>query len=775
MSANNICKKIPVRSKRYLLYAAMLGLVFGGYIGALAIIHSFFKYDPEIFMIINSLAIVFAAVGFAPLEKALQQWTDNVFYKKRAGYHETLKALLTKMIACLDLKQLTKLIVDTIYNEVKVDSLAMYIKDENKNCFVLKNQRYRKGLSCQTIGLENELVSYFQNNNNVIIREKINRRHSIKQILIAKKIAVIVPFYEEKNLAGFLLLGEKLSGEPYLKEDINLLDSIGRQALIGLQNARLYEATQDKLKEQISLLEVGRLISSTLDFKKVINDIIKIVVDIAAVDRGILFLYDDKKKQLCSVVGYGASAKKDMEGIVLKVGDSVLGRIFKEGKPVYVPQVTRNTDYVRRLGAKAYLALPMKAKDKVIGLLAIDNVKSKKPLTNLNKEFLATLAGQLAVAIDNARLYDDAKRKVKELSSLNRDILKLQAHNENMLKTLPSGVLSFDNAGKIKSFNPMAELITGLKLLEVSNKNYRELWNNFPRLLAAFSTECSNKEILFKDHKGKKKPLNISTKKLIDKSGRKIGMLSVVTDMTNIKELETQVRRSDRVSVLGTMVAGIAHEIKNPLTSMKLFVQLMEENQQNPNFWREYGAIISGEVLRLEEIVENFLGFARVKDSNMEIKNIKILIEHVYRLVKTQSTQENVEVLLDLAEGLYVNADEQKMMQVFLNLILNAVQSMPAGIKNKGRVVVAADIDSEENQVVINIIDNGIGISEENLEKLWTPFFTTKQKGNGLGLSIVHKIIEEHAGAIAVESKIGRGTVFTIKLPLVAKKIKALA
>jgi signal transduction histidine kinase len=243
-------------------------------------------------------------------------------------------------------------------------------------------------------------------------------------------------------------------------------------------------------------------------------------------------------------------------------------------------------------------------------------------------------------------------------------------------------------------------------------------------------------------------------------------MLSVLTDISELKMLEQQVRRSDRVSALGTMVAGVAHEIKNPLTSMKMFVQLMEEHKHDKNFWEEYGSIIATEVERLETIIEDFLGFARTPEVNIKPVCLKDIVNKVFQLVKTQSRKENVDIAMNIEEDMAINCDTQKIMQVFLNLILNAIQAMPQDRAEKGSVEFNARKDVANKKVAIQVKDNGIGISKENLDKLFTPFFTTKIKGNGLGLSIAHKIIEEHQGTIDVKSEIGKGTTFFISLPL---------
>jgi PAS domain S-box-containing protein len=749
------------------VYAAMIGLVVSGYLYIYYSIQSFFKYDPEIFIVISSLAIVIAAFGFAPLEKRLQVITDKVFFKRNTGYQDTIFKMIKEMVSCLDLEVFKKLIVDIIYNEMRVSGVAFYLRSADKRNYVLaKSKRFKNP---RQIVAGAPFIKLLQAEKKIIIKGQ-ERSTALAEILKTCPGEAIVPFFEKEELTGFIMIGAKLSGEDFYKDDIRLLETISHQCVIGLQNSRLHETSQVKIKELTTLLELSRIISSTLDSNEILHSVIKLVVNVIGVDRGILFLYDSKKDEIYSAAGYGAS-KKNILGITLPIKDSVLGRVFKAGKPVYIPHTTRKTEYVKRLGVKSYVVVPMKAKDKVIGLLTMDNAVSRRSLVNTNMDYLSLIAGQMAVAIENSKLYEDAKEKLRQLSQLNENIMQLQNYNQNILMTMPSAVISFDNTGKIKTFNNTAEVISGLSFDEVKDKTAKQLWRDNPSLLKALTQECSNVELSYQNKKEDTVTLNINTRVLKNTSSHKIGMISVLTDMSEIKMLEKQVRRSDRVTSLGTMVAGIAHEIKNPLTSLKLFIQLMEENKRDPNFWEEYGSVITAEVGRLEVIVENFLGFARTKEVDMRKVKVKDITDKVYQLVKAQCSKENVEVQVVVDDSFEVKADLHKMQQVFLNLILNAVQAMPKDRRHKGKIVLHAELDKTKDQVRIALVDNGTGIPKENLEKLFTPFFTTKQKGTGLGLSIVHKIIEEHDGTIQVESELGRGTVFYIVLPLLKEKV----
>ena len=392
-----------------------------------------------------------------------------------------------------------------------------------------------------------------------------------------------------------------------------------------------------KNKELLLLSEISQLIGSTLDIREIYGKLIKSVIRAIDIDRGILLIYNDQKKVLEAAAWSGVE-NKDVQGMSLPVADSVFGRIYKSGKPKLVPHTTNQTEYVQRLGADTYIAVPMKTREKFIGLLALDNAVSRRPLKNLNEDLLVAVAGQLAAAIENARLYEDAQEKVQELRHLNR------------------------------------------------------------------------------------------------------------------------------VASLGTMAAGVAHNIKNPLTAMKMAVQMAEMYADKQQFWAEHGAIIGEEIKRLEDTVENFLGFARKLEMQMQPVDLALLAGKVFDLLKVQARAAGVELSVDIPERIFILADPQTFRQVVVNLLLNALEAMPKD--RKGRVEISAAADSMKDMAVITVRDNGCGISPENQKKLFTPFFTTKTKGNGIGLADVHRIIEEHQGRIKVASELGKGTTFTIHVPL---------
>jgi signal transduction histidine kinase len=233
--------------------------------------------------------------------------------------------------------------------------------------------------------------------------------------------------------------------------------------------------------------------------------------------------------------------------------------------------------------------------------------------------------------------------------------------------------------------------------------------------------------------------------------------------MKQFQELKTtkdQLVQSEKLAALGTMAAGIAHEIRNPLTSLQLFSQMMAQRFDDHEFREKFTQIVPPEIERLNRIVNDLVSFAKPSKLLMEPAQIKEVLEKAIRLSEISFKKLNVKVIKEFNEVPPVTIDQQKIMQIFLNLLMNGAQAMQTG----GTLTVKTYINSMNGKVAIDVTDTGSGISPETLKKLFSPFFTTKEGGTGLGLAITRRIVEEHKGEIKVKSKVGEGTTFTVEL-----------
>ena len=278
-------------------------------------------------------------------------------------------------------------------------------------------------------------------------------------------------------------------------------------------------------------------------------------------------------------------------------------------------------------------------------------------------------------------------------------------------------------------------------------------------------------------------PVTLETTVLRGGNGEVIGAIATLKDMTLLRQMETQLVRSERFSALGEMAAGVAHEIKNPLNAIMGFSKRLSAKLEDPNL-KKYADIIAGEVVRMDGIVNDVLEYSRPDKVHKEPADANKLLEETTAFLGEKIAAAGIHLESSLNQELpKVPLDIPKVRQVLLNLILNALQAtapggklslktrlidglVPEAVGGKGEGALFQQLFLRQQMVALSVGDSGCGISKENLSKLFHPFFTTKITGTGLGLSICHKIIAAHGGALDVESEVGKGSVFTVYLPL---------
>ncbi len=236
--------------------------------------------------------------------------------------------------------------------------------------------------------------------------------------------------------------------------------------------------------------------------------------------------------------------------------------------------------------------------------------------------------------------------------------------------------------------------------------------------------------------------------------------------LRELRQIEQELVRKDRLAALGELSAGIAHEIRNPLGIIKSSAQILKKNAAGDDKVKELTSFIIDEVERLNRVVTNFLDFAKPQSLNREENSLSVIVEKSLRLLEPQIEQQEIKVLKHFKTGIpHVLSDAELLEQVFLNLVINAVEAMPRGGELRIELGETGSGGAGRNHALVKFSDTGAGIPEEIKNKIFNPFFSTKEQGTGLGLSIVHKIIELHEGQITVDSSPESGTAFTIKLP----------
>lgn len=347
-----------------------------------------------------------------------------------------------------------------------------------------------------------------------------------------------------------------------------------------------------------------------------------------------------------------------------------------------------------------------------------------------------------------------------------------------LIDTLPLGIIAVDSQGLITTFNPEAERITGQR-----DALGRVMKDALPGLWAVLSDsglleQDQPKELELRCVFGQERriPLAVTAAAIIAEDVRHAGHTFILRDLGEIRRLEAEIRRQDRLAALGNMAAGIAHEIRNPLGAIKGLARFFRESFEDDTQEARMADIMTQEVQRLDGVVGDLLELARPDTLNPVLSSPLALLERAQGLVQADMDAKGIRYSLDVSALPDVPLDPDRMTQVLLNLYLNSVQAMPHGGELRVRAWLdathtnGAELCEAGSSLIIEIQDTGEGIPKEKLSQIFSPYYTTKAHGTGLGLSLVHKIVEAHDGEIDVKSVPGQGSTFTLRLPLPVRR-----
>ncbi len=374
------------------------------------------------------------------------------------------------------------------------------------------------------------------------------------------------------------------------------------------------------------------------------------------------------------------------------------------------------------------------------------------------------------VALISGFLSEKLNRTRRALDERDRGLTALRAFHENVVRSMGSGLLTTDLEGNVLSFNAAAEAISGCLRGEVINEKWWKAfgWETTPILPRQIEERYGS--IRF-DKEGRKKNgtrllVGMTLSALKDDHGEQKGYVGTFQDLTKIREMEESIKLKERLAHLGEMAAGIAHEIRNPLASLSGSMQILNQELTLKDHQQKLMQIALNEAERLNHLISDFLTYARPRAPQRKETGLKHFLEEEVFLFKN-SASFSQEIRIDLTIGPFmkpVYLDQDLIKQVFWNLSLNAAEAMPNGGVLKIR---AGEESNKEGKSIWYILfeDNGVGIPEESIRKIFNPFYSTKDHGTGLGLSIVHRIVEEHGGKIAVNSRAGEGSRFKLIFP----------
>jgi two-component system, NtrC family, sensor kinase len=525
----------------------------------------------------------------------------------------------------------------------------------------------------------------------------------------------------------------------------------------------------EKYDYRLTLQDFGRTLSSTTELDLLLDSLIRRLKEVFWVERLAIFVEDrhqDSGFRIARTEGADREITLPPDFLsTLRAGSTANG-IMSVGS--MDNEIDENSQPVF-----SYF-VPCAARSRVVAVIALGRTTDGALLSSEDTRLLRAISGYVAVAIENALLLEDQAQRAEELA-------RLKEFSENIIESINVGVLVVNLAGRITNWNTALEEIYGLKreqaigqrvtevfqpdmlhgLLELMSRN--ELQKGEPVNIYKFrARSLSSRDLM----------LNISLAPLQSKTAEIEGTLIAIEDVTERVMLEEQLQQTDKLSSIGLLAAGVAHEVNTPLTGISSYSQMLMQQIPETDPRRQLLEKIYRQTSRASSIVNNLLNFSRVSDARFAPVDLNRVLDDTIQLLETQLRNTQIEVVRNYADNLPLTPGHAaKLQQVFMNLILNARDAMPQG----GQLEISTDFD--ETKVAINFRDTGIGITTEHLAKIYDPFFTTKQigKGTGLGLAVSYGIIRDHGGDIGVESKPGAGTLFRITLPLIHTRELAAA
>ena len=518
-----------------------------------------------------------------------------------------------------------------------------------------------------------------------------------------------------------------------------------------------------------TLVEFGRELSAETDLNKMLTAVVDRLSRTLLVDRMAIFLSSGEPEDsfhLAKSFGIQETGGIDLRFLSIDRPEVPLGHIFFENTH-HVPREAQSAqETIARLDLNYYI--PCRAQKSTVAVLGLGKTSAGDFLSSEDVELLETVAGYLAIAIQNSRLYASLEQKAAEYE-------RLKDFNENIVESINVGVLAVDLEDRIESWNSQMEVMYALPRYRALRRSIGEIFP--PEFLKEFSRVRQSPGIhnLYKFRllvpTGETRILNVAIAPLVTKKFHVAGRLIIIDDITERVELENQLSQADKLSSIGLLAAGVAHEVNTPLAVISSYAQMLSKQIQGDEKKSAVLERITRQTFRASEIVNNLLNFSRMGGSEFTEIDLNRVIQDTLSLLEHQFKTSRIRVEDRLATHLpHVQGNAGRLQQVFLNLFLNAKDAMPQG----GTLRVATS-NGEGVRVVVS--DSGTGIAQEHIHRIYDPFFTTKsngqsgRRGTGLGLSVTYGIIQEHAGKIEVESSPHQGTTFYLDFPMIRRAV----
>ncbi len=639
----------------------------------------------------------------------------------------------------------------------------------------------------------------FEQKTPLVVNNTSTINNELKVLSLYVKSFASVPLIKGENVIGTIELYNRQSSvspdiSSFTSAEIITLEGLALLASMAIDKAYACNEARRGNEKLSRLLFINSAVRGTLKLERLLRLVLSSITvnDDLGFNRAVLFLFDSEKRVLKGRMGVtpGDLSKtgsfeqvlaRDYNNIpnmtnnnkrVLLNCDSRFNKIscnieipvdyncyitraVKEKLSFNVKDARQDSNVspiiLNNFNTDAYAIVPVIARDKTIGVLWVDNVYSKREITDDDIEFLSGFANEVASTIENARLFEKVCHAENEL--------------ENIFESISDMIYITDMEFKIVRANKSVSEIVGKHIDEITGRRCFEVFHNTgsPCEHCLHTKTISSKKSQISEVKGffheNEETWLLSNSPMFDPFGNITGSVHIVRNISEISKLREQLIMSEKLASLGEMAAGVAHAIRNPLVSVGGFARRLEKDLEPP--LNDYANIIVKEVARLEGILKETIGFVRNNsDTSGEKVEINTLLASAVELMENVFDS-NISIERNICETpLYITGNSGRLKEAFINLIQNAGQA----IESSGKIIVKTM--RKEDKAIIEITDQGAGISEKEMRHIFDPFFTTKPNGSGIGLAMTHRIINEHNGIIDVNSEPGSGANFVLTLPL---------
>jgi PAS domain S-box-containing protein len=498
---------------------------------------------------------------------------------------------------------------------------------------------------------------------------------------------------------------------------------------------------ENKIQKISAVYSVSKNVSHILTCRNSLLSFFQLIKKVMETDTIFFYLYREEENALVLESLWGNSYTDYLPQLIKDDDETVLNEVLKKQQPVLT--------HLKEL--KSFIAVPVIVNNtRFMGVIAVGTTKS------------------YAYNEDDVLALQLLSYQLATIDLLKVTVSQMQTLNDYILNSLTSGIISLDNKGRIERWNQTAKEIFSFLNSDFIGKNFEEIFAEYPQILRFF-TESSgrfeNKEVVIERNE-EEITLLLNVFPLYDNKGGLLGKVIFFKDISDIKELKQKLFRAEKLSALGKVAAGIAHEIRNPLTGIRMLIQILEDEFPDNVDKAEHFNVIYSEIDRIEDLVKGMMDYGQPQEPKQEILNIVEFIQNFHSIYQKSLAEKGIcfELTIDNLEPIYIKIDTRHLRQIFLNLLRNGEESIELKRKDypffQGSIGI--EIERENRKVIINFKDNGIGMEEEQLDKIFIPFYTKKIKGTGLGLAITQRLVEDNGGYIEVDAYPGAGATFSL-------------